>query len=52
VRDGKHVSEKLVTTGRVLGDLIEVRGDLKSSDEVAVERVSELNDGQDVEAVH
>jgi RND family efflux transporter MFP subunit len=45
VREGDKVVERLVTTGVVRGDLIEVRGQLKVGEEVAVENVDALSDG-------
>jgi RND family efflux transporter MFP subunit len=45
VREGEKVVERLVTTGVVRGDLIEVRGQLKVGEEVAVENLDALSDG-------
>ncbi|HMJ12774.1 MAG TPA: efflux RND transporter periplasmic adaptor subunit [Polyangiaceae bacterium] len=50
VRTGNRVSEKLVVTGRNEGELVEVRGSLSASDEVAVEGVEKLSDSQPVAA--
>jgi RND family efflux transporter MFP subunit len=45
VREGDKVVERLITTGVVRGDRIEVRVQLKVGEEVAVENVDTLADG-------
>ncbi len=45
VRSGDKVEERLVTTGQIQGDRIEVRGQLAAGDEVAVENLENLSDG-------
>jgi RND family efflux transporter MFP subunit len=50
VRTGNRVSEKLVVAGRQEGGLVEVRGQLSPSDEVAVENIDKLSDSQAVAA--
>jgi RND family efflux transporter MFP subunit len=48
VRAGDRVLEKLVTVGRDLGDLVEVRGQIAAGEEVALDRVDSLTDGAEV----
>lgn len=50
VRSGDRVSERLVKTGRKVGDMIEVIGPLKEGEEVAVLNVDKLTDGAEVAA--
>lgn len=50
VRDGNRVLEKLVATGRHVGDRIEIRGPVKPGDEVARDKVGELTDSAEVTA--
>jgi len=48
VKSGDHVVERLITLATFSaeeGDAVEVRGDLKPGDEVAVENVDRLADG-------
>lgn len=45
VKNGDRVIERLVITGVESGDLIEVRGQIKAGDEVAVANVDKLSDG-------
>jgi len=48
VREGNRVIERLVATGRHVGDLVEIRGPVKAGDEVAAENVEELADSREV----
>ncbi len=48
LRDGNRVLEKLVSVGRHVGDLVEVRGQLKAGDEIAADNLSELADSREV----
>jgi RND family efflux transporter MFP subunit len=48
VREGNRVMEKLVTTGRHVGELVEIRGPIKAGDEVANDKVNELSDAAEV----
>ncbi|GMV12327.1 MAG: RND transporter [Polyangiaceae bacterium] len=48
VREGNRVIEKLVSTGRHVGDMVEIRGPLRAGDEVAAESVAELTDSREV----
>jgi RND family efflux transporter MFP subunit len=48
VREGNRVFERLVTVGRSVGDLTEIRGSVKAGDEIAVEGVAELVDSREV----
>lgn len=50
VRAGGRVIERLVTVGRESEGLVEVRGAVASTDEVAVDEVATLSDGADVKA--
>jgi RND family efflux transporter MFP subunit len=45
VRSGTRVSERLVTLGREVDGMVEVRGQLAATDEVAIEAVDQLSDG-------
>jgi RND family efflux transporter MFP subunit len=45
VRQGDKVVERLVTTGAADGDLIEIRGTIAATDEIAISAVAELTDG-------
>lgn len=47
--DGK-VAERLVTPGRVLGDRVEVVGNLKAGDEIAIDHLTDLADGDAIVA--
>jgi RND family efflux transporter MFP subunit len=51
VRDGNRVIEKLVSTGRHEAGLIEIRGEIRAGDEIAIENVDRLSDTMEV-AVH
>jgi len=48
VRSGDRVSERLVKTGRRVGDMVEVIGPLREGEEVAVDKLDELSDGAEV----
>src|SRR5262249_39585678 len=50
VRAGNRVVEKIVTVGREADGLVEVRGALAPSDEVATAAVDKLSDGSEVKA--
>lgn len=50
VRSGNRVVERLVTVGREADGLVEVRGTLAVSDEVAVAGVDKLSDGAEIKA--
>jgi RND family efflux transporter MFP subunit len=51
VRAGTRVIERIVVIGREVDGMVEVRGTLASSDEVAVDGVDKLNDGAEVKPV-
>jgi RND family efflux transporter MFP subunit len=48
VRSGSRVVERIVTVGREVEGLVEVRGTLAASDEVATMAVDQLSDGAEV----
>lgn len=48
VKSGNRVVERLVTVGREVDGLVEVRGTLAASDEVAVAAVDRLSDGAEI----
>ena len=48
VREGEHVTERLVTPGRRQGDLVEISGKIADGDEVAVTGAPELSDGASI----
>lgn len=48
VRAGNRVTERIVTVGREVDGLVEVRGLLNVGDEVAIEGVDKLSDGAEV----
>jgi len=50
VRKNSVVTERLLTTGRELGNLVEVRGPLAAGEEVATEAIQQLSDGAEVTA--
>lgn len=50
VRSGNRVAERLVTVGRDVGELVEVRGAIKEGDEVAVDAIAELSDSAEIAA--
>jgi RND family efflux transporter MFP subunit len=50
VRTGDKVTERLIVTGRRTGGLVEVIGDLKDGEEVAVSDLEKLSDGTPVAA--
>jgi RND family efflux transporter MFP subunit len=50
VRAGNRVVERIVTVGREVEGLVEVRGALQATDEVAVENVEKLSDGAEIQA--
>ncbi|HEX8852939.1 MAG TPA: hypothetical protein VF754_05605, partial [Pyrinomonadaceae bacterium] len=47
IRDGR-AEERLVQTGQVEGDLIEIKGNVAEGDAVATSSVEQLNDGTPV----
>jgi RND family efflux transporter MFP subunit len=51
VRAGGRVVERIVTLGRESDGLVEIRGTLSPTDEVAVENVDKLSDGAEVKPV-
>jgi RND family efflux transporter MFP subunit len=48
VRNGNRVVERLVSTGRHVKNLVEIRGQVKAGDEVAIEKLDELADSAEV----
>ncbi len=50
VRSGTRVVERIVTVGREVEDLVEVRGSLAAGDEVATGSVDKLSDGAEIKA--
>ncbi len=50
VRSGTRVIERIVTVGREVDGLVEVRGTLAASDEVAISAVDKLADGMEIKA--
>lgn len=48
VRTGNRVTERIVTVGREVEGLVEIRGKLAATDEVAVDNVDKLSDGAEV----
>lgn len=48
VKSGNRVVERLVTVGREVDGLVEVRGTLAASDEVAVTAIDRLSDGVEI----
>jgi RND family efflux transporter MFP subunit len=48
VRSGNRVVERIVTIGREVDGLIEVRGVLTAADEIAIDEVDKLSDGAEV----
>jgi RND family efflux transporter MFP subunit len=42
---GDHVDERIVTTGEVVGDLVEITKGLKAGERVATKNVAQLADG-------
>ena len=48
LRDGNRVVEKLVSVGRHVGELVEVRGPLKAGDEIAADNLDQLADSREV----
>lgn len=50
VRSGTRVIERIVTVGREVDGLIEVRGTLAASDEVAISALDKLADGTEIKA--
>jgi hypothetical protein len=50
VRAGNRVVERIVTVGREVDGLVEVKGTLTPSDEVATAAVDKLGDGSEVTA--
>lgn len=51
VRVGNRVSERIVSIGREVEGLTEVRGTLSSADEIAVDSVDKLSDGAEVKVI-
>jgi len=51
VRVGNRVSERIVSVGREIDGLTEVRGTLASADEIAVDAVDKLSDGAEVTVI-
>lgn len=51
VRTGERVTERLVTVGRSLDDVVEVRGQLTKDDEVATQALEKLTDGALIKAL-
>lgn len=45
VKSGDRVLERLVVPGASDGDLVEVKGDIKVGDDVAIDHLDQLNDG-------
>jgi RND family efflux transporter MFP subunit len=50
VRSGSRVVERLVTAGREVDGLVEIRGTVAVTDEIAVENVDKLADGAEISA--
>lgn len=50
VHSQNHVVERLVTPGREVDGLVEIRGPVTATDEVAVDNVGDLNDAAEVAA--
>ncbi|MCK6586298.1 MAG: efflux RND transporter periplasmic adaptor subunit [Polyangiaceae bacterium] len=50
VRAGNRVVERIVTVGREVEGLVEIRGMIHAGDEVAVENVEKLSDGAEIQA--
>lgn len=50
VRAGNRVTERIVTVGREVDGLVEVRGTLTANDEVATAALDKLSDGTEVKA--
>lgn len=50
VRAGNRVVERIVTVGREAEGLVEIRGILQVTDEIAVENVEKLSDGAEIQA--
>ncbi|MFO0592627.1 MAG: efflux RND transporter periplasmic adaptor subunit [Polyangiaceae bacterium] len=50
VRSGSRVIERIVTVGREVDGMVEVRGTLAASDEVAITAIDKLADGVEVKA--
>ncbi len=50
VKAGDHVSERLVTTGASLGNLVEVKGQIAAGEEIATDNVDKLSDAAAVTA--
>lgn len=48
LRDGNRVIEKLVSIGRHVGELVEIRGSLKVGDEIAADNLDQLADSREV----
>jgi multidrug efflux pump subunit AcrA (membrane-fusion protein) len=47
---GDHVEERIVTTGQVVGDLVEITNGLKGAERVATSNVGKLSDGAKVKS--
>jgi len=50
IRSGNRVVERIVTVGRELDGLVEIRGTLAPTDELAVTAVDRLSDGSEIKA--
>ena len=48
VRSQTHVVERLVTVGREIDGLVEIKGAVAAGDEVAIDNVAELNDASEI----
>ncbi len=51
VRVGNRVSERIVTIGREIDGLTEVKGTLSAADEIATDAVEKLSDGAEVKVI-
>jgi RND family efflux transporter MFP subunit len=50
VRAGNRVVERIVTIGREIDGFVEIRGSISPNEEVAIDRVDQLQDGAEVNA--
>ncbi|MEP7120539.1 MAG: efflux RND transporter periplasmic adaptor subunit [Byssovorax sp.] len=51
VRVGNRVSERIVTVGREIEGLTEVKGTLTAADEIAVDAIDKLSDGAEIKVI-
>ncbi len=51
VRVGNRVSERIVTIGREMDGLTEVRGTLTAADEIALDSIEKLSDGAEIKVI-